>query len=106
MKLMKRRSRTVGSTTMGSSTGLLVAYDGPALKDHTIDVRDLAPALLGAGALFEEANRVLNADRASVRVRVRASREGSFQIDLQIVQTIAKQIEGFLTGNPVTAANN
>jgi hypothetical protein len=87
-----------------SEADLCVAYDGDALKDHLIDVRDLAPALLGLGQLFEEANRVLNGDRATVSVRVKAQREGSFAIYLDVFQTLGKQVEGFLVGNHVTAA--
>ncbi|HXD25932.1 MAG TPA: hypothetical protein VN609_08360, partial [Propionibacteriaceae bacterium] len=89
-----------------STADFTAAYDGEALKDHRIDVRDLAPALLAFGQLFEEANELLNRDRAQVRVKVRATGEGSFAIDLEVVQTIGRQVEGFLTGNHVTAALN
>jgi hypothetical protein len=89
-----------------SEADLCVAYDGEALKEHLIDVRDLAPALLGLGQLFEEANRVLNGDRATVSVRVKAQKEGSFEIYLDVFQTLGKQLESVLIGNHVTAAIN
>ena len=95
-----------GESVRTSAAELCVAYDGEALKDHRIDVRDLAPALLGIGQLFEEANRVVNGDRAAVSVRVKAQKAGSFEIDLDVFQTLAKQVEGFLIGAHVTAAAN
>jgi hypothetical protein len=89
-----------------SEADLCVVYDGEALKEHLIDVRDLAPALLGLGQLFEEANRVVNGDRATVSVRVKAQKEGSFAIYLDIFQTLGKQLESILIGTHVTAAVN
>jgi hypothetical protein len=50
-----------------------VVYDGPALAEHAMDVRDLAPALLAIAETLEEANTVLNGNRAQVRVQVHAS---------------------------------
>lgn len=38
-----------------SSTSFQVVYDGPALEGSTIDVRDLAPALLAFGDVIEQA---------------------------------------------------
>jgi hypothetical protein len=47
-------------------------YDGPAVADHKMDVDDLAPALPAFGSLCKEANRVLNGDRANLKVLVNA----------------------------------
>ena len=52
-------------------------YDGPAVADHKMDVDDLAPALLAFGSLCKEANRVLNGDRANVRVLINADMQAN-----------------------------
>ena len=83
-----------------------VAYDGPALRGHTMDVRTLAPALLGFGELFDAANRTLNGNDAQVRVHVRALETGCFQISFDIVISLAKQVAAFLSSSEVTAAVN
>ena len=62
-----------------------IVYDGPALADHVMDVRDLGPALLAIGNLCVEANRVLNGDDSSLSVNVKGTGEGCFNISLQLV---------------------
>jgi hypothetical protein len=89
-----------------STAEFTISFDGEALKDHRIDVRDLAPALLAIGSLFEEANRTLNGEQVETKVQVRATPPGSFEVVLHVVQTLAKQLEGFLIGHQVEAAKN
>lgn len=91
---------------MSNIASFTVSYDGKALQNHAMDVRDLAPALLSIGQLFDEANRVLNGDKVSIKLQVKAQREGSFEIWFEAVQTICSQISGFLTGDFVTSALN
>lgn len=85
-----------------------VAYDGEALRDGTMDVRDLAPALLGLGELLDAANRRLNGDRADVKVLVRADlRHGSFEFAIDVVQLL-KDAKTLLDsqGNAVQSAES
>ncbi|MGE7414133.1 hypothetical protein [Methylobacterium tarhaniae] len=89
-----------------SKADFTIKYDGEALKFHTMDVRDLAPALLAAGQLVDAANHALNGESARINVKVKATGEGSFAITLEIVQTYAQQIVGFLKGDEATAAAN
>jgi hypothetical protein len=64
-----------------------VAYDGPGVVDATMDVRELAPALLSLGALCERTNELVNGERSQVSVRVQAgANRGSFPVDIQLVQ--------------------
>ncbi|BBD77222.1 hypothetical protein [Hydrogenophilus thermoluteolus] len=84
-----------------------ITYDGPALANHTMDVRQLAPALLAFGDLCEEAGRAIFGDTFALRVEVKASfRTGSFGIDLSVVQQLTQQIIDWLTGDGATAAAN
>ena len=88
-----------------SQANVTIAYDGPALRDGAMDVRDLAPALLAAGQIIDAANAVLNGDSARVRVEVRTTGTGSFEIHLQVIQGLAEQLVTMLTGPGITAAD-
>jgi hypothetical protein len=59
-----------------------VKYDGPALADGRMPVRDLAPALLALGELFTEASTAIYPDRPPVALDIHATNEGSFSVDL------------------------
>ena len=72
-----------------STTGFAINYDGPILKDHTINARDLAPALLAISDLCQEANHALGGEDSNVEVRVRATGEGSFDVLLDAVQLVS-----------------
>ena len=87
-----------------SQATVSIAYDGPALADGAMDVRDLAPALLAAGQLVDAANSALNGDAARVKVQVRATGTGSFEITLQVIQSIGDHLISMLTSKEVTAA--
>lgn len=90
-----------------SSASFQIVYDGPALASHEMEVRDLAPALMALGDLFEEANATLNHGRAKVGVSVKGSfKTGCFAIDLACTQSLLQQAQDFFAGSPVTAALN
>lgn len=80
-----------------------LAYDGPALTENTMDVRDLAPSLLALGELFTRANELLNRESVSVSLKVRATRPGSFEILLVLTQAYQTATQ-FLTPEMVTTA--
>ena len=89
-----------------SRATLTIAYDGPSLRDHAMDVRDLAPALLGMGQLFDAANALLNGDAAKVRVQVKATEPGCFQITFDVIQSLGDHLITVLIGPRITAAAN
>jgi hypothetical protein len=74
-----------------------IAYDGDDLRDHAMDVQQLAPALLSLGNLIRDANAYLNADRSRVRVLVQSDFEHKcFSVSFDVVQTIFEQARTFL----------
>lgn len=89
-----------------SHAAFTIAYDGPALADHTMDVRDLAPAMMAIGQLCDAANSVLHGDRSKIKVHVKATEPGSFAILLDIIQNGPSQLLGFLSSQEVSAAAN
>src|SRR5271167_299993 len=66
-----------------------LTYDGRSLRDNTMDVYELGPALVAIGDLVRDTNRLLNGDRAAVDIRVDAGfKSGSFEIQLLLDQRI------------------
>ena len=63
-----------------------ISYHGPALADGSMNVRDLGPAMMAVGSLFESTNELLNGDRAAVNINVRATSSGSFHILFEVLQ--------------------
>lgn len=88
-----------------SQASVTIAYDGPALRDGAMDVRDLAPALLAAGQLVDAANTVLYGDNARASVQVTATDSGSFEVTLQVVQSFGSQLASLFTSEPLAAAS-
>lgn len=79
---------------------LSLVYDGPALTAGTMNVRELAPALLAFSALFQEANRVVNPTLPEVSLEIRATSPSSFHIDLQLALEMTQAV---LVSSPITA---
>lgn len=73
---------------------ICVAYTGEAVNDGTMDVNELAPALLALSKFIGEANQILNNDTSTVEVRVSAHFErGSFEMEFELVRTLTQQIK-------------
>lgn len=88
-----------------SRAGFIVAFEGPSVADGTIDVRDLAPALLSIGKAIDAANRALNGPDVPVRVEVKTVAPGCFEVDLNVVLPTWEQLRTFVLGGDVQAAN-
>lgn len=86
-----------------SSSSFKVSFEGEALSDGEIDVRDLAPALLALGDLIQSANRALNGDRAQVSLKMKATEKGSFvallSVDMSILGAVTDLLDAIST-NP------
>lgn len=79
-----------------------LVYDGPALDEHRMDVRALAPALLAMGDLVERANMILNGEQVKVSVDVHASfKAGSFGIDMELAKAFGRKYSILQAGNPL-----
>ncbi|HBH26811.1 MAG TPA: hypothetical protein DDX54_05365 [Rhodospirillaceae bacterium] len=73
-----------------SEARLTFVFDGPAVQNGTIDVQALAPALLALGDLIQTANAEINGEKAQISVRVNATAQGSFEVDIQLFQSLAQ----------------
>jgi hypothetical protein len=87
-----------------SSAELSLSFEGDALNDGVIDVRDLAPSLIALGEVFTQANDLLNERQASIQLGIRATQRGSFEVQLVLSQ-VAVATAGFIAvGNIQSAA--
>jgi hypothetical protein len=92
-------------TLADSEQGIEIAYEGEGVRDGSMDVRELAPALLSVGALFERANGVLNEESAATRVLVKSEfRAGSFHVDLIVLVNLAMAAKSVLLRDEVKTA--
>jgi len=90
-----------------AETAFGVKYDGPAVANHRMPIRDLAPALLALGDVFTEASLVLYPDRDPVALHVQATSEGSFMVDL-VLQSVPQfnQVIDLLNSDEADALAN
>ena len=83
--------------------GFTVSYEGDALSEYRMPVRDLAPALLALGQACDRSNTLLNGDRAAVTLQIRATSQGSFEISL-LLEQLFKQDVAFFSDDLISSA--
>lgn len=95
--MARRRGRLVAAQDFN------LRFDGPAVADGRIPVRDLAPSLLALGDLFELAREVAEPDLPEIGLEVRSFKKGSFDnlLGLAIEGTV-----GILVADPASALTN
>ena len=92
---------------MENGTALFrVAYDGTALLNHEMDVKELAPALLAIGELFEEVNHELNPSNIKMVINMRATKEGSIDVFLSATQSLIEQAKTLFSSDAITSIVN
>lgn len=84
-----------------------ITYDGSALADGRMPVRELAPALFALGELFTEASQLAHPDREPASLNIKATKGGSFVVDLAIHSPDTwDQILNLFDGHVVDALSN
>lgn len=93
------------NTNMDSQATFQVVYDGDAVEQGEMDIRDLAPALLSLGWLIEEANRRANGTDQPVSVKFKAVAKGSLVVNLLLDVPFWQSLTSLFTGPEATALN-
>ena len=83
---------------------LTLQYEGQAVDAGRMDVRQLAPALIAAADAVRQAHLLLQVPGPTPQVEVRATRPGSFIVDLLVADpNIARQVMDLLISKQATA---
>ena len=72
-----------------SSAEFSLSYYGEAVSDHSMSVKDLGPALVALGDLFDRTNTLLYGNVASTDLKITATKQSSFDIQF-LVEVLAK----------------
>jgi hypothetical protein len=91
---------------MPETQSFWIKYDGEALADHTIDVEDLAPALLALPTLIQESDRIVNNGDSKISVRVMAPVAGSFEVWFSVFREGSEQAVDFFNSPDASALTN
>ncbi len=84
-----------------------IAYEGSAVENGTMDVRDLAPALLAVGELFDAANTAIRGQEDSrISVNVAATKSACFEVELVAISSLFSVTKDLLIGDGVNALLN
>lgn len=90
-----------------SETSFEVVFDGPGVEGGRMPVRDFAPALLALGDLFVEASAVVHPGQPPAALKIRATKRGSFSIDLVLeAPKIWDEFVTLFNSGPVNAIVN
>ena len=88
-----------------SKAKVQIRYDGSALSEHSIDIDDLAPALLAIGELCKLANRKFNGNNVTVKALVNVNlNQNCFEFGLELVQSLVSQVQSFVGNEDVATA--
>ena len=88
-----------------SKISTVVRYDGPALVEHSMDVADLAPALLGLSEIVKIANQKINGELSAIKVLVNVDIEQKcFQFIIEVNQTLMQHFDLLVSDNKVSSA--
>src|SRR5687768_3566442 len=93
----------IGTVGAMARSDLEVRYDGPAIVDGRMDVRTLAPSLIGLADAVQAASRELYPGAPDVTLEIRATGEGSFRVLLDLARLADVDL---LSGNTMTALAN
>jgi hypothetical protein len=91
---------------MKNSTIFHLHYDGPALANHEMDVKDIAPALLALGELLEEVNGIVNNNKVKLTVNIKATEPGSIDVILSASQSALNQAVALFNCDGINAVLN
>jgi len=82
-----------------------IKFDGPALIGRSMDVADLAPALIALSDVFKGANHLFNGEKSAIKVLVNADLDQNcFELTLQLAQTVWDQVGGLLSDDGIKTA--
>lgn len=75
---------------MGKEYNLTIGFDGLALKEHKMDMVDLAISLIGCNGLLDYVNKELNGSDIKLKIQVKSDFQTcSFNILVELSQTIS-----------------
>lgn len=74
-----------------SDANFSLIFDGSAVDNGEIDVKDLAPSLMALGELIQAANAEINGEKARMAVKLQATEKGSFEVHMTLVQSFGAQ---------------
>lgn len=85
---------------MTNQTEFSIVYGGDAYSDNQIDARTLGNALSSLASLIEHSDKLLNGEKASPKLTVKANKEGSFEVICEAIGISLNTLEalGLTTG--------